>query len=233
MFWTNYSAYNPFTKGVSGLNVLKWTFLLLAGVLGALSASVALVHNNESCYLTLPVHIGQSGVVLESLQKYDGPYFEDGTNGYVQGIASAVFINAGSKCLESAFIEVCLEGDSYIFEVTMLPPGMRVLVLERDKSVFLYGSVTSCTISDRYIESVADEQLFVENLQDGSCRLKNVSCFEISELSVFHKRWSEETEMYLGGISYKTYIMNFQSGDELVIKSGHTFPGNSKIVCIT
>lgn len=198
-----------------------------------MTASAALVQNNESCCLTLPVHIDQSGIVLESLQKYDGPYFEDRTNDYVQGIASAVFINAGNKCLESAFIEVCLEGGSYVFEVTMLPPGMRVLVLERDKSVYLHGSVISCTISDRYTETIVDEPLFIENLQDGSCRLKNLSFFDISELSVFHKRWSEEMGMYLGGISYKTLIVNFQSGDELAITPGYTFPENSQIVCIT
>lgn len=224
MFWTKSFIYNPITKGVVELVLLKRMFLIIFGVAGVIGTVITLlVHNTTEPAVKsveFPCCTGQYGIVIQAVDRYCGPYVEDGSDEIVSDVASAVVYNSGEFILDAFVINLNTNTKTYRFEATMLLPGMRVSVLDINRSVWHGESIMdySCTarISQYQIQPLSAIELYP--ISGDEILLVNKYVLPVCNVSIFHKAWDESSGTYLGGVTYKTYIKNFRTGDRLVIK---------------
>lgn len=213
--------------------LLKRTLMLVACVAGALIPAIILILLNmepQTEVYKLPYVDNDSGIVLEKLLSYDGVFVEDRSNDPVQGVAAGVIKNNGNLCIESACVDVFVEGSKYSFEICMLLPGMRVLVLDARKAEYSGNSIINLTVISKIFEHNPAELILHQTTDYGDLLINQYDrCVSIS---VYHRIWSESEEMYYGGIAYKTYIRNFVPGDRLVLKPDYTFPSEAILVLI-
>lgn len=216
-----------------GLHILRKILLCLIGVVGSVSVCLILVSNNLSKLLELPIEMNSQGIVLESIQEYSGLYFEDDRNDEVHGIASAIFINSGDHLLESAYIELYTPNSCYSFEISMLPAGMRVWVLDVNKSLFTDSEIIDHYFFGKFSNQSLCEDVSVELLKDGACILSNDNISVVESISLYHRKWDENREICYGSKSYKTHIENLGPGNQIMIMPGYTFPEDCKLIYIS
>lgn len=236
LFWTGYAIYNPITKGVMDLNVLKRTLLITIGSVGCFFAFILLISNNrpkaaESC-LSLPYRIEESDIVLNYVMGYDGLFLEDRSYDRVTNVAVAVLYNSGTNFLDSVVVDLATAQHSYHFEATMIPPGECVAVQDLNRCQWDSGEVLSCTaMSKRSTDSFGFWSVDAIPQNYESFLVVNNSIESVPSVSIYHKTWHRDMQIYIGGITYKTVIRNLQAGDSLVIKPEH-FTENSRIIRI-
>lgn len=236
MFWTILAIYNPITKGVMDLRILKRTFLLTTAIAGCIISFIFLISNNspkaaEAC-LELPYRIEDTGVVLNCITGYDGPFLEDRSSDTVTNIAVAMLYNSSGSFLDSVVIDLSTDLNSYHFEATMIPPGACVAVQDLNRCQWDGRKILNCTGKAKYCTTDAAIPWNVEIIAQNNASILVVNnSDEPVSITVYHKTWQQDRQAYIGGITYKTAIRNLQPHDRLVCKP-EFFTENSKIIRI-
>ena len=134
--------------------------------------------------------------------RYDGPFWEDGTNQEVLGVAALVVENQGGLMVSKGAVIVETDKDRLVFEFSFLPPGGKVLVLEKDRKPYSYQTPITCYgwTREEYPENPG--LISAESVGLGGLTLTNHTGCTVPGVEVQYKNYDPETGMFLGGITY-------------------------------
>ena len=173
-----------------------------------------------------------SSIKVCEIGNYIGGYVEDGSDEFVNNVMMVVLENVGNEYIQLANIKI---NDKYLFEVTTLFPGEKVMVLEKNRAEYVEGvKVVSTEIFDvalfDEIPTMCEEILKIE-AKDGMISVENISGKEFPGGKVFFKTVLEDT--YLGGITYFSSIPKLSAGETVKLSGGHYEEGRSEMLFVT
>ena len=147
-------------------------------------------------------------LVVERIVAYSGPFVEDDTNDDVKEIAALALCNRGTQPLSCARIELKQGTRNLAFQVQTILPGEKILVLEENRMAFEIAPYDKCTAqiaSDDSKVALSQDLVILQIAQD--CALaQNQTVRTLRDVSIEYRYWSDEEELYIGGITQKEYI---------------------------
>lgn len=172
------------------------------------------------------------GIKVCEIGNYIGSYVEDGSDEFVDNMMMVVLENRGSEYIQLAKVKI---NDQYLFEVTTLFPGEKVMVLEKNRAEYVEDlKITSTEIFDvgTFSEppTMCEDILKIET-KDGMINVENISGKEFPGGKVFFKTVLEDK--YLGGITYFSTIPKLEKGKGVKLAAGHFEEGRSEMLFVT
>lgn len=147
---------------------------------------------------------------------YTGPYFEDGSDEEVSDVYAAVVKNNGADWVDFAVITMACGDQTATFEISALPGGTAVLVLESTRMGRTVGEACSnphaiCT-EDLTPHIYDFDDTFALYTSDGVINLKNISetSFE-NDILVYYKNY--DYGLFLGGVTYRARFGGIAAGE--------------------
>ena len=190
----------------------------------------AAVHGDSILQFPCPV----AGTELTALQlaSYEGPFLEDASQREVVNTAALVVENTGGFVAKGA---VVLEiGESrLIFELFDLPPGVRVLVLEKDAEPFAVGQISACYgwEMEGYPEDMG--HVTAENAGGMLLSVINQTDDTVPVARICYRTRDPGSGMYLGGISHSIVVRDLQPREQRTVSPPYYAGGSSEILYIT
>lgn len=227
-----------------------WALLVLAAFLGLVWAhgqqtpqqptaqftppqtQAATVATTESA-LELPCVIRDTGLIVERTVCYEGDFWEDGSDTPGVDIMALVVCNPGREGVRGAEILVRQGARQLSFVITYLPPGSRVLVLERLRNAYSPEPLTECRCSflDRGSwETPGPVQVEPAGIRD--LAVKNNGAEDLQAVTLRYKRYNAEEELYMGGISYQLTMEPLAAGESMQVTPARYVEGSYKIVLV-
>lgn len=182
----------------------------------------------------LPYAVPNTGIVILSVNSYDGVFLEDGFSTPATGICALLILNRGESDAELIAVSMNCDGEPLTFIASDVPAGAYVFVQERSGAKYVKGEYTDCEVEvadDVTLGLAADEIRFEEN-EDGSLTVTNLTDKSYSEVRLFYKFYMPDEDVYVGGITYTVRIQSLAAHDSINVKPSHYFPGSSKVVMV-
>lgn len=184
---------------------------------------------------TEAVELGQ-GLVITDIGKYSGRYMEDGSNEAVTDVMMLIVENTSEKDLQLARIHMDYEGFTASFQITNVPAGDSVLVLEHSRHAavdqkYQYLETENVVFFDEPM-SLRDDFLEL-SIGDQYIEVRNKSDIPISgDIYVYYKNSS--ADLLYGGITYRVKIEGGLAPQQSkVANAGHFDPENSRLMMVT
>lgn len=181
------------------------------------------------------VHISD-GLSLVSIGSYSGIYIEEGRDVEVKDVLAITLYNGSGKDLQYAEIYVSV-GDVFSqFDVTCLPNGTSVTVLEKRLKNYVPGMqfkyVTASNVA--YFNGVMplhSDKIFV-TCCDGYLNITNMSDTPIdSDVTVYYKKYKDGR--YFGGITYTVTVKGgIGAKSSVMMAAPHYVPDESKVMFV-
>lgn len=176
-----------------------------------------------------PCSIAGSDMKVLQLVRYEGPFWEDDSEAEVVDTAALVIENTGGYLAAGA---VVLEWKDarMVFELYDLPPGERVLVLEKDRQRFRQGAPSACYgwETESYPENTG--LVTVEDAGGMCMSVTNCTDDTVPVVRICYKSCDPGSGMFIGGISYSAEVRDLQPGEQRHISPYHYASGSSKVV---
>lgn len=207
LFCPLFAIYNLFAKGGGIMYLLRRIVLSVFAIGGSVIFTVLLITKNISAadeqVISLPYRISGTNIILESIAEFDGPYFEDRSNDEVADVASITLYNNGPELIKSLVINLATEYNTYCFEATMIPPEAKVLVLDASRNAWDRGKVVLCRGKEK---TMAFDNYKLQAINCIQPEMNNISALCDEPISIYCKKWSDELQTYIGGITDKIEI---------------------------
>ena len=175
-----------------------------------------------------------SGTDLRALQlaSYEGPFWEDHGDAEVTDVAALLVENTGGFIAQGAVV-LEWEDDRMVFELRDLPPGARVLVLEKDMRRFLQAIPVGCYgwETESYPEDMG--HVTAKDIGGMYMAVTNHTDAVIPVAEVCYRSWDPDSGMFIGGTSYRTEVWDLQPGERRIISPYHYAYGSSQILYVT
>lgn len=196
------------------------------------SAAAQYAYPRETTVQLLPADIEGTTLRAVELAVYEGPFWEDGTGEETADIAALVLENTGGCFVAEGAVVLDWGEDRLVFELSWLPPGEKVLVLEKDRKPYqevedgiCYGWTSECC-------SESMEAVFVEQAGDASLVFINRTDDEVPSAAAMYKHYDAESGMYIGGITYSMPVDRLQPGELRIVTPWRYAAGYSRVVCV-
>lgn len=185
-----------FGFGAGGILLLGWISIIQAQ---GSEKNTAQLLSYDRFY---PRSVMGTDLLAVSAMRYDGPYWEDGTNEVVSGVAALVVENQGGLLVSSGAVIVEMDKQWLVFEISFLPPGGKVLVLEKERKSYPRESAVACYgwTREEYPENPG--LISVESMGLNGVAFTNHTGSTVPSVQVYYKNYDPETGMFLGGITY-------------------------------
>ena len=183
--------------------------------------------------ITFPHTLQGSGLVIESLISYDGPYWEDGSGEMVEAVAGLKLYNPTKRMVK--FLSLVLEnaGHKLYFFVYQLPPESYCMVLEKGRCHYENESILACRELSVRWEYQELSRLQLDYIGLGPhLTIINRDARRQDHIVLWYKRYDKESGCYLGGTAYSAHLFFLQPQEQRTILPTHYEAGNSKIVAI-
>lgn len=192
------------------------------------------VDTTDTTIVSFPYSVPGSKLIVQKIASYDGIYLEDGNDSEITNVASLVVKNNGSKDVEYAHITLECDGTIFNFEISDLPGGEKCVAQEMEKKSYKAGTYRNCVVEATDSEELDQSKGIIEvnENEDGSLTVKNVSNQDIPAVRVFYKFYMPEQKSYVGGITYVSKVEDLAANGETKIIPSHYVPGYSKVVMI-
>ncbi len=180
-----------------------------------------------------PCQLPYANIYARRLVSFDGPFYEDQNAEELVGVAALELENTGNKVVEYVEAIVYQEHRQLRFEATYIPPGGRVLVLEKDAQLYDMERIVDFQCP-KIVTATVSPQNMVQVLPDGACNLvvTNLSQQAIGCVRVFYKQYYEQDDLLLGGVTYSLVLTNLQPGESRRIAPYHFATDYSRIVAV-
>lgn len=184
--------------------------------------------------ISFPYTIPGTNLVIERLDSYDGIFLEDGSDQSVEGISAMVLTNTGSTGVEYVNITMNQNGEQLQYTGTAIPAGSTIVIQESGASSYSTSSYTDCTanVADMQEFEMSSSQVKVEENEDGSLQVTNLTGETIPCVRVFYKFAIEEGEIYVGGITYTAKVTELEAGESRQIAPSHYAGGSSEVMMV-
>lgn len=170
-------------------------------------------------------------LVARNLLPYDGPKIWD-VEGETAGVASLELWNAGDTAVRYAEILVWQGQKAYTFTATYIPPGGRVVVLEKNGSPYTRDAVTD--VEYAVVVPMEASAAAVSVTEDGafSLKVRNESQEILSVVRVFYKQYDAQKDVYIGSMTYSAVIHDLRPGDSKSLAPYGYAAGYAKVVAV-
>ena len=172
--------------------------------------------------------------MIEQVNSYNGIFFEDGSDRVVANVAAIVLTNKGDSCVE--YVNITMKcGDIQLqFTGSTLDAGARMIVLETDSKSLPNGKYTDCTAEIASVTQLvlSEEQVRVEEQENGSLLITNLTEAEIPCIRIFYKYYMDDVDVYVGGITYTAKVVDLEAGESCTVTPSHYYSGFSKILMV-
>lgn len=181
-------------------------------------------------YYTFP-----QGISVSPVKKYAGMFMEDGTNDTVSDIMMVVVRNDTSADLQLARLEVVFEDAVAEFQITNLPAGKSVVVLEKSRMAYSDEPYQLMKINDVVFfqepMSLCQNRVQITGGK-GYLEVENVTDMDLGAMYVYFKNSASDGMLY-GGITYRTKVEpGLKAGETLRVLSGHYDPDTTTILLV-
>lgn len=175
----------------------------------------------------------EQGLVITDMSNYAGIYMEDGSDEIVSGVMMIILENTSDRDLQLARIEVVYEDFTAAFEVTNLPVGQSVVLLEKSRSGMPAENYQRIDIKN--VVFFDEPMTMMEDVLEitggnGYLDVKNISGEDLTgEIFIYYK--NSASDLLYGGITYRARIdSGVGAGETIRILTGHYSEGNSRIL---
>ncbi len=143
---------------------------------------------------------------LACVGTYSGTFVEDGLDEQVTDVLTIVVQNISSDLIEYGLITLDCGGETASFELSALPAGSYVLVMEKNRLTYNDTMELSKPTCEQYAEPNNLVMDFGNDFKvypsDGVINIENISGRDIeSDVSLFYKNY--EYGLFFGGITYR------------------------------
>ena len=178
-----------------------------------------------------PVDLGR-GLRVVSAGKYAGIYLEDGSDDPVSGLMMVVLKNENSQDLQLARFTLTFGDKTAEFEVTNLPAGESVVVLEKNRMAYTDAKCGKAALNNVSFFSEAmsllEDQVEITGTK-GKLSVKNLTDAPMGEIYIYYKNTAPD--VLYGGITYRAKIdAGLEPGAIASVMSTHYDPDNTKIL---
>ena len=183
----------------------------------------------------LPLNIGD-GLELVRITRYAGSFVEDGSDETVSDVCAITVRNAAGKTVQLAHVVLTLDGENFDFELTTLPAGASVQLLELSRKP-MPESFSAIAVSATSYAAFDEEPSMYENLfkietQNTAITVTNISEHDVSgQIYIYYK--SAYDDLYMGGITYRVGVSGLAAGSSATCYAGHYSVDYSKLMFIS
>lgn len=197
------------------------------------AASQTETEQEESREMNLPYTVPGTGLVVDHIDSYTGVFVEDGSDENVENIFAAHITNSSDQNVEYAKINASLNGTPLSFEISDIPAGAGVTVLESSRTGYAEGTLTYTDSQTAYTGSFGqmEDQIGTVVGEDNGITVTNLTQENIPCIRIFYKFASGETE-YIGGITYTAKIDGLEAGGSITIYPSHFSAEGSRIMMV-
>lgn len=186
----------------------------------------------EAPAVEFPYVLRDTGLIAEGLAGYEGPFPEDGSSeegAPVADAAALMVMNPGKEGVLSALVTITQGEETLRFYLTYLPPGGRVLVVEKDGKRFSRERVTDCRclLLDRSFGESAPDIPVTET--ETGLRVENRTEQTVT-VTVYYKSYYAPDRFYLGGQTRSVTLKELRPGETREFLPPHYAPGSSRVV---
>lgn len=181
-----------------------------------------------------PNRVQGTALMVMAMSSYDGPYLEDGSDTEVFGITALQVINTGEDTIPRCLIRLCCDETILIFDGEQIPPGVPVVLLERNAATYKNRNVAECSgwqmaaFDDLY----AGKQVLVDDRAMGTLVITNVSGQTLRNIRIHYKNWLQSPGFFIGGIAYMVTIPELKDGQTELLYPYHYAKGYTKVVSV-
>lgn len=181
-----------------------------------------------------PIELGQ-GLAITAIEEYAGIYMEDGSDEAVQGLLMVILENRNEEDLQYAQITLSYADAQAQFDVTNLPSGGRVVLLEKNRMEYRDDLPEAAGLENVALvgEFPMYADIFEITTADGVINVRNISQDDISgDIYIYYKNVGGG--LYYGGITYRARIEGgLASGEIRQIMTAHYYEDASEILMVT
>lgn len=169
---------------------------------------------------------------ITDIGNYTGAYMEDGSDEILTGILMIVLKNEGEAALQLARISLVYADFTANFEVTNLPAGESVVLLEKNRHPY---------VSDRYLRATTENVVFFQepmSLQEdkvkitgskGFLEVENLTDETMGEIYIYYK--NSAADLLYGGITYRARVdSGLKAGRKTTVRTNHFNPKTCTIL---
>ena len=222
----------------------KWRLLWLALILGMLAGCAAPpeVPMEESKpqpqrtqkiaeTLAFPRSAPGSMLILETMQSYSGPYWEDGSGRQVENVAGLMVCNPTKRMVDFAAFAVEQGGETLYFFIHALPPQSRCLALEYTGKSRVGETAEACRelCVQWGRQELSREQLDYLGLGP-SMTVINRDGRQIRHVTVRYKQYVADGDYYLGGAVQSEHLFFLE--ERRTVLPAHYDASHARIVGI-
>lgn len=175
------------------------------------------------------------GIKTTSVMKYTGIYMEDGTNELVSDVMMMIVENETSSDLQLARIDVEYDDFTAEFQVTNLPAGKSVVVLEQNRKAYIQEEYRNMTIKDVVFfqenMNLCEDRVKITGTK-GMLEIENISGETLGVVYVYFKNTADDGLLY-GGITYRTTVdAGLKPGETRHVTAGHYDPDFTELILV-
>jgi hypothetical protein len=202
----------------------------------ASNTSSAIEDNDSFCELNLPVQL-EEGISITDAYVYTGAFPEDGSFDQKENVFALKVKNYSVKDLQLIRIEIKSDVKDYYFEITTLPSGESITVLEKSGATIAQTekiqSVKAKNIAFFNKEMSLHSAIFQLTPLDKVMNIMNISDKDISsDVYVYYKKVDQNGNLF-GGITFRSNAGPLKSGEMKQIPTSAFSRSDSKAVFIT
>lgn len=175
-------------------------------------------------------------LVITDMGPYAGIYMEDGSDEIVSNVMMLVVRNDGASDLQLARISLYFSSYTAQFEVTNLPAGESVVLLEKNRLPYESSNYLRAEAYN-VLHFPAPMSLMEDQFEitggSGYITVKNISGQDIHG-NVFLYYKNSASDLLYGGITYRARISDgIKAGETLRVSTGHYHDGASRLLMVT
>lgn len=194
---------------------------------------------SDSAVVSNQVSYGEEigrGLKLLDTGNYAGIYMEDGSDEIVSNVMMVIVQNTNGTDLQYAKIVLTAEdGNDYVFTVSNLPAGAKVVLLEQNRQPMPEGKVTAVVENVAMFDtpmSLCADRILITGL-DGAMNVRNISNSDISgDIYVYYKY--SASDLFYGGITFRVKVEGgLKAGEVRQIMTNHFSASGSVVTMVT
>ncbi len=184
--------------------------------------------------LSFPYAIPNTDLVIQRISAYNGIFWEDGSDSDVENVTTIFLTNTGDVGVEYASITMQRGVETLEFVVSALPAGASVAVQEKNRTAFTQDAYSACfaDIVPLEVFEMSENSVKIEETGEYSLSVTNLAGEEIPCIRVFYKFYTASDDVYIGGITYTSKILNLAPGETTTITPSHYAKGYSQVVMV-
>jgi len=182
--------------------------------------------------LEFPYVLGDAGLIVQHMAQYEGPFLEDGSQEPVAEVAAVMISNPRRQGVCSAELVLWQGEERLEFSLTYLPPGSKVLVLEKNGKGYRKEPVAQCVctaiVTGDFFEE--NEKITVVEQEEGLI-VENRTQELAEKVTVYYKEYMFDGNYYLGGRTRTAVVEKLLPGERRQILPYGYAPGYSRVIC--